>query len=212
VSLFDQLYPGKKPAKIKNPDAGWVLAAGVSINYVNTQGSKRYSPVPFKTRQSIAPLLSIGYMAPVNRYFDKYFIHPSLSLFRYNNSSEVLEGGYQILYSTGIVVAGRINAGMNLWNTGALRLYVSGGIGIMLLRDNKEITQIKHPRYNTKQIVSEYNLLSMTHNINLTTGVIFKNRFMAIATYNLPSPVANNFIYFKPMYSSVQFGLGYKWN
>jgi hypothetical protein len=213
--FFEQLFVGERVKhKQKNPQAGWIVSAGASLNFVTVKSAKSLNGVAKEYTSSISPLLSIGYIAPVDRNFGKYFLYPQLNLFRYKNTGEINDGTFRKITTqqVDLVVSGELNGGINVVNQQNIRLYLSGGAGMMALFNNRR-TDVKY--LNILSSVEPYRseqtkiALKPTPVINASAGIVVKNKFVVAVTYLLPTAIDDAFNY-TPQYSGFQLRIGYK--
>jgi hypothetical protein len=206
LELLNKLTPEqKRKVKIKNPAEGLVVSLGVSANLFAVKNvDAAAAGVNTKYNTSFSPFFSIGYMSPANRNFNRFFIYPHVNVYSFKNSGDGPESSFRrkTTFKANLVAAPILNLGVNVINTAKLKYFLSGGGGILFLVNNQQETQ-------TAQNTTVTKLLSMSYNINLSTGITLNNKMMATAAYNLPASMANYMTY-NPVHSSIQFSIGYK--
>jgi hypothetical protein len=215
TEFFDKLNTGEKSQyKKKNPAAGWVISAGVSINMFKVKGDQSVDKVRMSYGSSISPLLSLGYIVPIERNFSRYFIFPQVKLFTFKNTGKLNDGGFikTTTFKSNLVVNGEMNAGMNAVNGKKFRLHISGGAGIMLLLKNKEVNQSFVASSNTLFSSSETNHSQLAYSVNASAGITIKNRIFILTSYNFPTRAGAGYIYYTPKMGAVQLRVGYKLN
>jgi hypothetical protein len=214
VKLFQQFDSNGKPyKKQKNRNAGLVLGAGVSINSFKVTGDKTVNATQLQYQPSITPIFSVGYLLPSNRNFGKYFNYNSLRVFRYENIGENRDNYYRrkITYSSDLSVAASIGGGINLVNASNIKFFVSGGLGVLFMVNNKEVKEQFALSSGARVAKFEKKLEPLTFNMNTSLGTLLNKRIMITAIYNLPTKIGN-FVYYNPVHSSIQLGVGYKLN
>lgn len=159
-------------------------------------------------------MLSIGYIAPINRNFGKYFLCPQLNLFQYKNTGEVNDGTFRKVtrYQSDLVVSGEVNSGFNPVNQQSIRLYLSGGVGMMALLNNRRLDfKYRNNQPSTEPYRSEQTSISFkaTPLINASVGMVIKNKFLVAATYLFPAQI-DDVSNYTPRYSGLQLRIGYK--
>src|SRR5215203_2410063 len=83
ASFLETLLPGSKDERKKlNRRTDWVLSAGATLNMINVRAEEFYAAVP-GTNSSVSPLISAGFIIPIDRNFGRFFFYPQLKLFRY---------------------------------------------------------------------------------------------------------------------------------
>lgn len=212
ANFFKKLYPvAKAKNKTRNTAAGWVLSAGVSINQMKLKGDKSIDKVGRDYSSSFSPLISLGYILPISRNFNRYFIYPQVKVFSYKISGERSNGTFlkRSTFQASPVVVGEINGGMNVLNKEDLRVFITGGAGMMLLVKNREADQVYTVAGNSLYTSAKSDLAKATYTLNMSAGVILKNKMMVSTTYHFPTPVGN-YVYYSHLLSSIQVKLGYK--
>ena len=210
--LIEKLTPvQKRKAKVKSPLDGFLAGAGVSVNLFRVSGDKTIAEVMTKYKISLSPLLSIGYFSSISRNFNRFFVYPHVNLFNYKNSGDVTVDVFKKIstFRTSLVVAPIVNVGANIVNTDKLKYFLSFGAGAMFLFGNKQQAQIVAASNDRAYASGETKLAGLPYNVNISTGIILKNRVHATASYNVPAPVAN-FDLFSPYHTSIQVSLSYK--
>jgi hypothetical protein len=203
---------GATKIKIKTQGLGWIIAAGASINFLDVAGDLSMQEVRSKFKNSSAPFISIGFVLPVSRNFNRFFIYPQLRVYNYKNS-----GSYSTSYNTHIITyqskfcaLPEVNGGINIVNKQNFRFFLYGGGGMLFLIKNNETDQSKN--ISGGSVSSHVTLTSkMTYSCNVSAGASITDKFMIVTSYHVPVPVAN-FIYYSAMHSNLQIGLGYKFN
>jgi hypothetical protein len=198
----------------KNIAEGWIISAGVSLNNVHVKADKSFTLVAKKYNSSISPMISLGYMVPIGRNFNRYFLYPQVNLFRYENTGEINDGTFKkfTTYQTDLVLSGEVNGGVNVINQQSIRFYLAGGAGMMALLNNRRLDykylnyQSSLEPYRSEQTSID---LKATSSVNVSAGMVIMNKFIVTATYLFPSQLDNVFHY-TPKYSGVQFRVGYK--
>lgn len=212
TAFFGKLFSVQKVVrKSKNPTLGWIASAGVSYNFLNVSGDASLDAVGKSYDASLSPLLSIGYLKPIGETFGRYFIYPHLNVYAFKNTGENTDQRFRKVntFQSDAVLNAALNVGMHLVNEENFRFFISVGAGGMLLINNKETDTRYELSNNTLFSVSETKLSSISYTINVTPGIILKNRIVLLATYAVPTPVAY-YSYLKPHHSGIQATLGYK--
>lgn len=211
-AFFRKLSPAaRSKQKTKNPAQGWLLTAGASLNTVKVKGDESIAQVRMKYNWSVAPLVSVGYLLPLNRNFGKYFFYPQVRVFRYKNSGETNHNTLikHTTFQSDLVISAELHAGAHIINGKDFKLHLSGGGGILELVNNKAKEQTYTAATNSLYYSTETGLARMSHTFNLSTGVLLKNRLLVQATYNFPIPVGQ-YIFYSPSLTGVQLRVGYK--
>ncbi|HEX8460205.1 MAG TPA: hypothetical protein VF623_02200, partial [Segetibacter sp.] len=210
--LFDKLTPlQKRKVRVKNVGEGLVLSVGLSMNSFKVTGDKGIAEVNTKYKSSYAPLISIGYISPINRNFNRFFIYPHINLYNYKNTGEGDESPFKrkTTFKAALLVAPILNLGVNIINKDEYKYFVSGGGGILFVSNGIEETQRINPATNISYDGAKYKLSRMSYNINLSTGITIKNKIFGTLAYNFPASVAN-FNTYLAKHSSLQLSVGYK--
>lgn len=214
-SFFEQLFTAEAVKhKKKDPTAGWIVATGAALTFVNVKSENIVNYVAKNYNTSISPLFSIGYIAPISRNFGKYFLYPQISLFRFKNTGEIDDDIFKKVttYQTDMVISGEINGGVNVINQQNIRLYLSGGAGMSTFLNNKRIDdKYENNPPSSRPFRSEQKDIALNASpvINASTGVVLNNRLIVAASYLFPAPLENVFTY-KPRFSGLQLRIGYK--
>ena len=208
--FFGKLFPGdvKKQNSI-SPRAGFVVMAGASFNSLKITADKSFQMISRNYNASISPMLSVGYVLPIRRYFGRYFFQPQLKLYQYKNSGSFTNATStkETTFQSDLLIATELNAGLNMINKENIRWYVTGGGGFLFLQNNR---QSDHRVYIYGDIQDEETeLTSTSYSLNFSTGFTLNNRFIAAATYQVPVTLGE-FVNYRPVLSVLQFGIGYK--
>lgn len=211
--FFDKLYQtGKLKLRNKKTASGWVLLAGVSVNTVKIKNDQAAAPGQKNHSSSISPLLSVGYVVPLDRNFSKYFLFPEMRVFRYSNfTSESNNGTYKhtATFKSNFVIALELNAAVNLVNQENFKMHISGGGGVKFLANNKRIDESFVLPDTSPYSSSETGLTKISFMGNISAGATFNKSIMAIVSYNFPTLIAD-YAEATPMLGGIQLRVGYR--
>lgn len=203
-NFISELSGGTK-SKTKRP-ARLTIAAGVSINFLDVTGDLSMPEVTSKFNNSFSPFISVGFVLPISRNFNRFFVYPQLRAYNFKNRTN-----YSTTYSTKVItyqsslcLLPEVNGGVNIVNRQDFRFFLYGGAGMLFLLKNKELHQ-------SSGSVGYYEIATskMSYSANVSGGISIKDRFLVMASYHVPVPVAN-FVAYSVMQSNLQVGIGYK--
>jgi hypothetical protein len=213
AEFLQKLFSDGKSKTRMSLHSEWIIKAGFSANSVKVTGDESMWAVKHDYESAISPMISFGIMLPTGRNFGRYFFYPQISLSNYKNSGQSNDGSFNRVttFESKLVVTGEINIGLYLVNGTNFRWFIYGGGGFKKMVDNKQTEERIIAADN--QVYSSYvlDMMGLTYNIDLSTGIRLTNKFLLSATYNLPAPLSN-FSYYTPWLSSIQVGLAYKLN
>jgi hypothetical protein len=198
--------------KEKKPASGLVVSGGVSINDVRVKADGNFTDIAKDYKSSVAPLLAVGYMLPLDRNFGRYFVFPQVKLYRYKNSGEIERGTFTkaTSFQADLLIAGELNAGMHIVQSNNFRLFLSAGAGGIYQVNPTQTDQLyvasDHSIYGSP---TETELLPWALSFNASVGVVLNKNIVVTATYLFPSRISN-FIAYETALSGVQLKLGYK--
>lgn len=205
IESFIRDLAGVPKPKTKKP-ARFTIAAGASINFLDVTGDLSMQEVKSKFDNSIAPFVSVGFILPISRNFNRFFIYPQLRAYNYKNSSSysTTYSTHLVIYQSNLCLLPEVNGGVNVVNNQDFRFFLYGGAGMLLLVKGRETRE-------TVGSVSPYDTPTskLTYSANLSAGISMRDKFLVMASYHVPVPVAN-FVAFSVMHSSLQLGIGYK--
>lgn len=213
MDFFDNLYQTGKPnIRHKDTASRWVLLGGVSIN----SGKVKYDYATDKNQEyhssSISPLISIGYVVPLQRNFNKYFLFPEIKIFKYSSiTGELNTAAFKntITFKSDWVATLELNAGVNLINQEKLKMHISGGGGIKYLANNKKISESFALPETSPYSSSELGLPKIGVMCNLSAGGTFQERIVVIVSYIFRTPLEDN-AGSTPRFGGIQLRAGYK--
>ena len=211
-SFLEKLFPGTTPQRTKqNRKTEWVISAGAVVNMVNVQADKSFNSVPRTYASSFSPLVSAGLVVFIGRNFGKYFLTPQVKLFRYKNTGEENQGTFinTVTYQADLAVAPQLNAGVNLINREAFRLFFTAGVGMIAQVNPKQVRQLYTSGGTLYSGPVETELPSLVYSFDASTGVVIKNKVFLSASYMPPTHIGN-FLFYSPKLSGAQFRIGYK--
>ena len=212
IRLFSQLTPVEKRRKtIKNAAEGVVIGTGVSLNFFNVKGDPSLDQVSTKYSPSLAPLLFVGYISPLNCGFGKFFVYPQLKAYKFENKGTLLDGNAtsRTIYKASVALSPIVNVGINLVNDAQRKVFMMAGAGMLLLFKNKEVDQTFQTSTGRITQTRSTKVSNLTYALNGTVGIFEKNKIIASVTYSLPFPMGN-FVYYTPYHSNAQLAIGYK--
>lgn len=212
INFIKKVDPGaKQKVKTKNEANGFVISAGVSANFMKVVGDVSNYRTKITYNTSFSPLLSVGYIASINRNFGKFFLYPSITAYNFKNTGEISDGNVirKATYSSSLAVLNSINGGVNLINNKRCKFFMSGGYGLMLLMNNKQISQYQNLNNTTTYKPDEEKLERLTYVFNITSGVILNNKLTAWAKYNISTNIGR-YVFYAPRHSALQIAVGYK--
>jgi hypothetical protein len=198
----------------KSSQSKWVVLAGMGLNNVTIEGEKSYTVIPKNYGSSVTPVLSVGYLSPITRNFDKFFLFPHLRLFKYKNSGEEKQGIFlnTNTFQADLLVAAQLSGGMNVVNMENFKGFIAGGFGALFQIGGKQIHQIyvasDNSPYGNPKIT---NLSGLTYLFDASAGVAFNRKFLIEGTYMFPAPFGK-YTYYTPKLSGIQIKLGYIFN
>lgn len=205
IESFIRDLSGVPKPKTKKP-ARFTIAAGASINFLDVTGDLSIQEVKSKFDNSIAPFVSVGFILPISRNFNRFFIYPQLRAYNYKNSSSysTTYSTHVATYQSNLCLLPEVNGGVNVVNNQDFRFFLYGGAGMLFLIKGRETNE-------TVGSVSPYDIPTskMTYSANLSAGASINDKFLVMASYHVPVPVAN-FVAYSVMHSSLQLGIGYK--
>jgi hypothetical protein len=210
--FFKALFPeARTKSKQKDPTGGCLVSAGISINDVHVK-AETFNDIAKDYKATVSPLFAIGYVLPFKRNFGKYFIFPQLKVYRYKTSSEIARGTFvkATSFETDLVIAGELNAGVNLVRANTFRLFLSAGAGGIYQVNPTQTDQLyvasDHSIFGSPK---ETELLPWALSFNASAGVVLHKKFVVKASYLFPSLISN-FVEYEIVVSGVQVKLGYK--
>ncbi len=212
--FFEQLFPLPQTMQAPPKNApGWVVAAGAVFNQIQVTGDRVYAPEFASYASSVAPLLSVGYLRPIDRSFGKYFILPQVKFYSYKVKGDYFDGTFTraTTYQADLVVTPELNGGMNVINRDQVQLFLSAGAGILLQKAAKEVQQSFAGTNGELYAQHESKLNNLSYVLNVSAGTILKKKFVLTGTYVFPSQLLN-FIHYTPKLSGFQLRVGYKFN
>ena len=213
MQFFDDLFQTEKPKpRNKNTTSGWVVSAGISINTAKVKYDHETAKGQEYKSSSTSPVIAIGYVFPLQRHFNKYFLFPEMRVFKYGNITGVLDNGtykHTTTFKSDCVVTLELNAGVNLVNQDNFKVHISGGAGMKYLANNKKVSESFVLPDTAPYSSSEIGLTKMSFMCNLSAGATFQKRMVVIVSYNLPTPTAD-YASSTPMLGGVQLRAGYK--
>jgi hypothetical protein len=205
------LFPGKASTEyLQRGGVNWIIAAGASINFMKVNGSFLASGEQTDYTTSVSPFLSIGYLVPIRRKFNRYFLYPQLRLYNYQNTGEYPNGSFirKVSFKSDLVIYPQLNFGANILNQQNSKLFLYGGAGMLFLAKNMERNQNIVPADGSVYNSGEIKTARLTYDLNVSTGFSV-NQFLVLASYNFPVDIGN-FQLYSPMHSNLQIGIGYK--
>ena len=212
MELFMELLePFGTRKRKRNPAEGWLVAVGVSVNGMRVPGDNIAIETAHQYNTSVSPVVSVGYMLPVGRHFNRYFFYPKVSVYRYENTGASTVGNfiYQTRYQSNLAFSGILQGGFYLLNMQSFKAFIAAGAGMMKLYNHKEISTTLHVSDNTINNQYETPISKVTYQFSLTAGCNIRQSVFTMASFNAPAPVAD-FVYYYPQHYSFQFGLGYR--
>lgn len=213
LQFIEKLFPEKKQnvASATNFLSGWIIGGGASLNSLNVVGDPIITETQLDYPSSLAPYLSLGYLMSLQRNFNRYFFYPQIRFSNYKNSSEKTSGSFnkRITFKSDLIILPQINLGANIINKSVLRCYIYAGAGITTLINNREIVEYFDPIDNTLYNTYERNMAPLAVDLNLSAGIMLKNKFQILVSYNFPTDI-DNFVDFTSRQSNIQMGIGYK--
>lgn len=211
-SFFKKLFPSPGTANARPVNkAKWIVAAGTSINMIATKGDGNTAFVPKSFPATVAPLVSLGYLIPVDRNFGRYFVFPQLKLFNYKTTGEIPQYSLtkEVTYKAPLAVALDVNGGVNIINKEKLTFFVVAGGGLLAQINAKQIEQLYTSANHTPQYAPhETTLPWLTFCLNAGAGVTINQKVFISADYKLPTSITN-FVAYRITLSAVQLKLGY---
>jgi hypothetical protein len=211
-SFLQSLFPTEIQHKQRNHVGGWVVSIGTVMNMININADSDEGLVARKYNTYFSPLLSVGYLFPVDRNLGRYFIYPQVKLFYYKNTGELNRGNYikATTFRADMMASMELNGGVNVVNRDNIRIYLTAGINLVSQINGKEVEQYykttDHSAIGSAQQVS---LEPMTYTINTSVGVICRNKLLLSGAYMAPAQLINGLPY-APKLSGIQFRIGYK--
>jgi hypothetical protein len=212
VHFFSKLFPEEKAtAKPAFSDPGFVLSAGVSLNFMTVQGSPESVEAARPYKSSLSPLLSIGYMLPSNRNFGRFFFFPQVKFFRHQHSTEFQNSTVRttITFKSDLIILPEVNAGINVLNRENKKIHFSSGIGLMRFVGHKHIRNRYSGASTKPYFVTENNLTKWAYTVNLSGGLMLNRKFLVTGTYHIPL-TTSSLPYSTTKGSGIQFRVGYK--
>ena len=212
MELFMELLePFGTRKRKRNPAEGWLVAVGVSVNGMRVPGDNIAIETAHQYNTSVSPVVSVGYMLPVGRHFNRYFFYPKVSVYRYENTGASTVGNfiYQTRYQSNLAFSGILQGGFYLLNMQSFKAFIAAGAGMMKLYNHKEVSTTLHVSDNTINNQYETPISKVTYQFSLTAGCNIRQSVFTMASFNAPAPVAD-FVYYYPQHYSFQFGLGYR--
>ncbi len=205
----------KKKTTSKNPNAGFVISAGTSVNSFKFVGDKSNYRVQTDYKTSLSPLLCFGIISPLNGNFSRHFIYPNVSLYQYKNSGEVNNDFIirKTTFQSSLIIGPGINGGTNILNAKQLKLFISGGFNVLFLQNHKKVSETIIVSSGVTYASLEDKLPSMHYVFNLSTGLVLSNKIRGAVTYNFPFDV--NYTKTdapRPRTSNLHLSIGYKLN
>lgn len=211
--FFGRLFPSeKKMAKPNKQYDGWIMSAGVALNFLKIDGGGNTA---VESRQSYnasaAPLFSVGYMLTSNRNFGKYFFYPQLKVFRYQHSVNTIDNGMKttILFHSNLILLPELNGGVNIVNKNDVAFQLSLGAGFMYFFNNEHIRNRYDITNGELYFTAQDDLYKTGMSANIAAGVLLKNKFLASVSYQIPATIGQ-FTYYAPVYSCLMIRVGYK--
>lgn len=205
IESFIRELSGMPKPKTKKP-ARFTIAAGASINFLDVTGDLSIQEVKSKFDNSFTPFASVGFILPISRNFNRFFIYPQLRGYNYKNSNSypTTSSTHVVTFQSNLCLLPELNGGVNVVNNKDFHFFLYGGAGMLFLIKGRETNE-------TLGSVSPYDIPTskMTYSANLSAGASINDRFLVIASYHVPVPVAN-FVAYSVMHSSMQLGIGYK--
>lgn len=137
--FMNKLFPKKSSNEnLKNSLQGCIISAGTSINFLHGTGDLSMDEVSHKYSASFAPFLSVGYIFPIKRNFNRYFIYPQLRLYNYSSSTQFPVGQFteKIIFQSKLAILPELNVGGNIANKENFQFFLYGGLGMLLLTNN----------------------------------------------------------------------------
>jgi hypothetical protein len=205
------LFPDKASTEyLQKGEVNWIIAAGASINFMKVNGSVLASGEQTDYTTSVSPFLSIGYLVPIRRKFNRYFLYPQLRLYNYQNTGEYPNGSFirKVSFKSDLVICPQLNFGANILNQQNSKLFLYGGAGMLFLAKNIKRDQNIVPADGSVYNSGEIKTARLTYDLNVSTGFSV-NQFLVLASYNFPVDIGN-FQLYSPMHSNLQIGIGYK--
>ena len=107
------------------------------------------------------------------------------------------------------MISGEVNGGVNILNQQGIRFYLSGGLGMLTLFNNKrrDSKYLNIQPSSEPYSSSEENLAANTLFINASAGMVIKNKFLLTAEYLFPTGIDNSY---PSHYRGLQLKIGYK--
>jgi hypothetical protein len=196
---------------VNNSRAGCVISAGASINFLHGAGDASMDEVKHSYPASSAPFLSVGFVFPIKRSFNRYFIYPQLRLYSYKSSTQFRVGRFteKILFQSKLVILPQLNVGGNIVNKESFQFFLYGGVGTLLFINNKEVDQNIITADGKVYNFTEYLAMKLTYSGNLSIGIRVRSKWSIQTAYHFPTPTTN-FNSYTAMHSALQLGVGYQ--
>jgi len=202
----------KKERRKKGNKIEWVISAGIGLNFITEKNNSGSNPTSQNYKASFSPVLSFGFIQPIDRQFGKYFIYPKLKIFYYKNTNEENQGTFikAVTYQSAIVATAEISGGINLINRDKFRFFFTGGVGPLLQIKGKNTEQLysstDHTPYGNAVITQ---LPFLTYFITTSSGITINRKISISASYMLPAPISK-FMYIDPKLSGMNLSIACK--
>jgi hypothetical protein len=210
-AFLQSIFGGSLSENKKNSGkAKWVISAGIALSDVtiNTDPSVYGGVRNFKA--SFSPVVSIGYLSPINRTFGRFFLHPQLKFFRYSITGRNKQGGLtdQATYQVDMALILQLSAGVNFVNEENLKVFLTVDPVGLFQFGGKQLRQFYYDSNTPAGAPSQDKLRGITYSLSTSAGVSLKKTTFSF-TYLLPTNIAN-FGYSTPQLNGMQLTAGYK--
>jgi hypothetical protein len=209
VGFFEKATGLRKQARKQTIPNELFVAGGLAVNSFKITGGTPNLEESAHYKTSGAPFFRVGLFLYSPRKFGKLFMSPVVNVYTYKNTAVTYpQNNYTVTtsYQSKLVVNPSLLLGANLVNTEKLRLFLSGGPGMLLLVKNQKV-QRREVYATPTNYVTDLRGSLMT--VNTQMGVSINNKLTFFASYILPVTITNN-VYYEGRHSSLQTGIGYK--
>lgn len=209
IRFFTKLDPVERDAPVVKKRASWIVGAGVSVNSVRLRSKESMGSIATNYKSKISPLVSVAYMVPLGRNFDRWFLMPQLKLFQYEASGEFTNATSvkNTTFRSDLVMGVDLNLGVHVLNMENFKVHVAAGAGLLVLTNNKQHDVRTYIYGEVKN--EEFQMAANTFAYNFSVGATISKRFMLMAAYQGPTPVAE-FTGYRPQLSAMQVTAAYK--
>ena len=181
-----------------------ILTGGGAFNLFKVSGTPEAFVATGKYNSQFSPLIGIGAVFYNQRNFGKIFFYPNVRYYSFSNTGNSTNGQIKNEFSSSVVYI-QASAGINIFNQEYFKWYVSGGAGIGLLVNNRDLRTVS----GNRTVETDFNRNSAPL-FELQTGIALKH--IGFFVGYIPKAPVVNYVYYNARHSSLQAGINWRLN